>query len=335
MRVLFIGGTGNISTACTRRAIESNIELFHLNRGSQIEKTPEGVTTLRADIHNSAEVQRALQGLRFDSVVQWIAYEPEQIALDLELFRARTAQYVFISSASVYRKPLSHPVITESTPRGNPYWEYAAKKIACERVLEGAGEESGFPYTIVRPSHTYDNGWIPSPFGSRTYTVASRILAGKEIVVHGDGQSLWTLTHASDFAVGLVGLLAKPAALGETFHITSDESMTWDGIYTAIGQALGATPRMVHVTSEFIARVCPSRAGCLLGDMAYSVLFDNSKIKRHVPAFRPAIDAVRGLRESIEWLNAHPERKQIDRTAEAEQEAILSAWRKAMNAAMS
>ena len=196
---------------------------------------------------------------------------------------------MFISSASAYCKPLPHPVITESTPLGNPFWEYARNKIACERLLERAWEDSRFPYTVVRPSHTYDDGWIPTCFGSRDYTVARRMLDGKEIVVPGDGQSLWTLTHASDFARGFTGLLGNPTAIGQAFHITSDESLTWDSIHQTIGRGLGADPRIVHVPSDFVARVCPERGTSLLGDKAHSVIFDNAKIRRYVPGFLPTM----------------------------------------------
>jgi nucleoside-diphosphate-sugar epimerase len=333
MRVLFIGGTGNISAACTRRALDRSIEVFHLNRGSNPQRAPQGVTTIRADIRNAGEARRTLAGLTFDSVVQFIGYLPEQIAADIALFRGRTKQYVFISSASAYRKPLPHPVITESTPLGNPFWDYARNKIACERVLEKAGEDERFPFTVVRPSHTYDNGRIPTALGGRDYTVARRILEGKEIVVHGDGQSLWTLTHSADFARGFVGLLGNPAAVGQAFHITSDESLTWDGIHQAIGLALGAEPRIVHVTSEFITRICPERGASLLGDKAHSVIFDNAKIKRTVPEFHASVTFAEGIRWSVDWLNAHPEAKTVDPSVDAEYEMVLAAWKRALAAA--
>lgn len=332
MRVLFIGGTGNISLACTRRALEKNLEVIHLNRGTRPEKAPHGVTTLRADIRNADEVRRALGGMRFDSVIQWLGYLPEHVEADIARFRDRTAQYVFISSASAYRKPLPHPVITESTPLGNPFWEYSQNKIACERLLERAWEDSRFPYTVVRPSHTYDDGWIPTCFGSRDYTVARRILDGKEIVVPGDGQSLWTLTHASDFARGFIGLLGNPTAIGEAFHITSDEFLTWETIHQTIGLALGAGPRIVHVPSDFVARVCPERGKSLLGDKAHSAIFDNSKIKRYVPEFRATMPFAEGIRRSLAWLDAHPESKKVDAVIDGEYEKVLEAWRRAMEA---
>jgi len=334
MRVLFIGGTGNISSACTRRALEQRLEVFHLNRGSRPEKVPPGVVTLRADIRSREDTSRALVGLTFDVVVNWLGFTPDQVEADLALFRGRSAQYVFISSASVYRKPLPHPVITESTPVGNAYWEYARNKIACERVLERAWEAEAFPYTVVRPSHTYDDGWIPTCFGSRDYTAATRMLDGKAIVVHGDGQSLWTLTHASDFARGLVGLLGNPAALGQVFHITSDEILTWDAIHGAIGRALGVQPRIVHVPSEFIAAVCPERGPALLGDKTHTVIFDNAKIKRYVPGFRAEVSFVEGIRRSIAWFDGHPEAKTVDPKIDAEYDAVIAAWNRAMRSGL-
>jgi nucleoside-diphosphate-sugar epimerase len=333
MRVLFIGGTGNISSACTRRALEKNLEVIHLNRGTRPEKAPHGVTTLRADIRNADEVRRALGGMRFDSVIQWLGYLPEHVEADIARFRDRTAQYVFISSASAYRKPLAHPVITESTPLGNPFWEYSQHKISCERLLERAWEDSRFPYTVVRPSHTYDDGWIPTCFGSKDYTAARRILDGKEIVVPGDGQSLWTLTHASDFARGFIGLLGNPTAIGQAFHITSDEFLTWETIHETIGLALGARPRIVHVPSDFVARVCPERGKSLLGDKAHSAIFDNSKIKRYVPEFLATMPFAEGIRRSLAWLDAHPESKKVDAVIDGEYEKVLEAWRRAMEAA--
>jgi nucleoside-diphosphate-sugar epimerase len=332
MRVLFIGGTGNISTACTRRALEQGLEVFHLNRGSRPERVPAGVVTLQADIRDRDSVSRVLAGRSFGAVVNWLGFTPDQVEADVALFHGRTAQYVFISSASVYRKPLPHPVITESTPVGNPYWLYARNKIACEAVLERAGAADGFPCTVVRPSHTYDDGWIPSGFGSRDYTVARRMLEGRAIVVHGDGQSLWTLTHASDFARGFVGLLGNPAAVGQTFHITADESLTWDAIYGAIGAALGVEPRLVHVPSEFIAAVCPERGAALLGDKTHTVIFDNAKIKRYVPAFHATVPFIEGVRRSLAWFDRHPDAKVIDPRIEAEYETVLAAWKAAMNA---
>lgn len=343
MRVLFIGGTGNISSACADEALRRGYEVFHLNRGTHPEREKPGVRTLKADIRDTQAVKAALRGLRFDSVVQFLAFRPEHVKADIEIFDGITDQYVFISTCSAYRKPSLTPVITEDTPLENPFWEYSRLKIACERVLVGGDTSadkvrdenaalikagrSSFPYTIVRPSHTYDNGWIPGCFGSASYGLAWRMLNGLEVVVPGDGQSLWTLTHASDFAVGLVGLLGKREALGEAFHITSDEHLTWDAIHCIIGEELGVQPKIVHIPSDFIAKVLPERGAGLLGDKAVSVLFDNSKIRRFVPEFTPRISFREGIRRSLAWFDAHPELKVPDKAMNADMDTILERWR--------
>jgi len=239
MRILFTGGTGNISTACTALALKKGFEVFHLNRGNRPEREQAGVRTLKADIRDPEAVRRALGDLRFDAIIQFLAFRPEHIETDLELFKDKTDQYVFISTCSAYKKPSLTPWITEDTPLENPFWEYSRLKADCEKVLQEKAPAARLGYTIVRPSHTYDNGWIPGCFGSAGYGLAWRMLQGKEIVVPGDGQSLWTLTHASDFAVGLVGLLGKKEALGQAFHITSDERLTWDAIHWIVGKARG------------------------------------------------------------------------------------------------
>ena len=330
MKVLFIGGTGNISTACTKRALDKNIEVFHLNRGNRPEKVPFGVVSIKGDIGKPDEVRSALAGLRFDSVVQFLGFRPEQIETDIEVFSDLTRQYVFLSSASAYRKQSLHPVITESTPLENPFWEYSKLKIACEEVLVRAGRDRGFPYTIVRPSHTYDDGWIPSCFGSADFGIAWRMLEGREVIVPGDGQSLWTLTHASDFAKGLTGLLGNPAAAGEAFHITSDEIFTWDAIHIMIGAALGVRPRLVHIPSDYIARISPERAASLLGDKAVSSIFDNAKIRRFVPDFRPEVGFAEGIRRSVAWFDSRPERRIPNPAVNGEIENILGYWNRAV-----
>lgn len=348
MKVLFIGGTGNISSACTDEALGRGYEVFHLNRGTHPEREKPGVRTLKADIRDMQAVKAALSGLRFDSVVQFLAFRPEHVKADIEIFDGITDQYVLISTCSAYRKPSLTPVITEDTPLENPFWEYSRLKIACEWVLAGSGaashtgngeetarteekardevRRSSFPYTIVRPSHTYDNGWIPGCFGSASYGLAWRMLNGLEVVVPGDGQSLWTLTHASDFAVGLVGLLGKREALGQAFHITSDEHLTWDAIHSIIGEALGVQPKIVHIPSDFIAKVLPERGAGLLGDKAVSVLFDNSKIRRFVPEFAPRISFTEGIHRSLAWFDAHPDLKVPDKAMNADMDAILERW---------
>jgi len=326
MRVLFIGGTGNISAACTDEALRKGFEVFHLNRGSRPEKEKSEVRVLKADIRDSRAVKAAVGTLSFDSVVQFLAFRPEHVETDMELFSGLAGQYVLISSGSAYKKPSLTPVITEETPLENPYWEYARLKIACENVLSAKAKERSFPYTIVRPSHTYDDGWIPGCFKSGGYGLAWRIREGKEVIAPGDGQSLWTLTHASDFAVGLVGLLGNKAALSEAFHITSDEHLTWDAIHRIIGEALGFSPKIVHIPSDYIARINPERGAGLLGDKAISVLFDNSKIRRFVPEFKPRIGFAEGIGRSLAWYDAHPALKVPDPTMNDEIDAILGSW---------
>lgn len=330
MRILFVGGTGNISSACTRRALSMGFEVFHLNRGNRPDRAAPGVVTLTADIRNPETVKTALAGLRFDSVVQFLAYRPEHVRADLELFDGLAEQYVLISTCSAYRKPSLSPVITEDTPLENPFWEYSRLKIACEAVLREEGTSRSFPFTIVRPSHTYDDGWIPGVFGSSDYTIPWRMREGKAVVVPGDGQSLWTLTHASDFAVGLVGLLGNSAALSEAFHITSDERLTWDAIHAILAEALGVRAETVHIPSDYIARIRPERGAGLLGDKAVSVLFDNSKIRNLVPEFRPKVTFAEGVRRSLEWYETRPELQVPNAAVDSEIDEILGYWRKAL-----
>jgi nucleoside-diphosphate-sugar epimerase len=325
MRVLFIGGTGNISSAVTREALELGIDLYHLNRGNR--PSPEGVRVLHADISDRAAAKEALGTLEFDAVVDWIAFKPDQVERDIALFEGKTKQYVFISSASAYRKPLATPRITESTPLGNPYWDYARAKIECEDLLIHAYRTTGFPITIVRPSHTYGDGWIPTTFGSNDFTIAQRMIEGKPIVIHGDGQSLWTLTNAADFARGFVGLLGEPAAIGEAFHITSDESLTWDAIHAIIADTFNATPEVIHIPTEVIAAFFPERGPSLNGDKKWSVIFDNTKIKRIVPGFSCAVTFVEGMRRARAWYDTREDAKVVNTKINAEIDALVAFWR--------
>jgi len=265
MRVLFIGGTGFISTAVSRQAIAKGFDLYLLNRGSRLAHLP-GSHSLTADVHRPEDVRAALKNLQFDVVVDWIAYTPDDIERDLALFCGRVKQYVFISSASAYQKPPAHYLITESTPLHNPYWEYARNKIACEERLTRAYREEGFPMTIVRPSLTYDPNFPIAIGGWGCYTLADRLIKGRPIIVHGDGSSLWVVTHADDFGRGFLGLLGNERALGHAFHITSDEVLTWDQIYQTIAEALGVEAQIVHIPSDLIARVAPQLGASLLGD---------------------------------------------------------------------
>ncbi len=325
MKHLFIGGTGNISADCTREALRRGHEVWHVNRGN---RAPiDGVTTLSVDAKNADAVKAALKDETFDTVTDFIAFTAEDVERDIEVFRGRTRQFVFISSASAYHKPVRSYVITESTPLHNPYWQYSRNKIACEERLIAEYRASGFPITIVRPSHTYSDGWFPTSFGSPDYTVVARILAGKPIIVHGDGRSLWTLTHTEDFARAFVSLLGHPRAIGEAYHITSDDVLDWEEIHLTIARALGREIEIVHIPSDFIAALEPGRGAGLLGDKAFSVVFDNAKIKALVPGWNAVIPFHEGVARSLAWREQHPETKVTDQALDAEIERILAAWR--------
>lgn len=334
MKVLFIGGTGLISQAVSKLVVERGIELYLLNRGQRTEFAPDGANLITGDIRDKASVAKAIQGMDFDVVVDWIAFTPEHVQTDIELFSGHTSQYVFISSASTYQKPPTHYLITESTPLYNPYWQYSRDKIACENLLMDAYRNDGFPVTIVRPSFTYGDTMIPAALNSwnQPYSIVDRMRRGKPVIVHGDGTSLWTMTHNTDFAKGFVGLLGHAQATGHAFHITSDEVLDWNQIYRDIGYAAGVEPNLVHISSDFISAVYPKERGGLLGDKAVSGVFDNSKIKRFVPEFSANVTFRQGIKRTIQWLEARPERtavdeewnKRMDRLIDAQQAGIES-----------
>lgn len=326
MRVLFIGGTGIISSACSELAAQRGIELYLLNRGQSVRQPPKEARMLHADIRQPDSVQAALGSLSFDAVVNWVAYTPEHVQNDIKLWRGRAGQYVFISSASAYQTPPRFLPITESTPLHNPFWQYSQEKAACEALLNEAYRGEGFPATVVRPSHTYDRTLFPFHGG---FTNVARMRAGKKVVVHGDGTSLWTLTHHRDFAVGLVGLLGNPHAVGDTFHITSDEWLSWNQIYEIVADAAGVEAQLVHVPSDLIAAYDPRWGASLLGDKSHSMIFDNSKIRRLVPDFQPRIPFWQGAREIIAWYDANPARQTVDTEFDALQDRLISAIQKA------
>ena len=308
MRALIIGGTGTISTAVSHRLAELGWDLYLLNRGSKREHVPANAEVISCSIHDEEKVQELIAGKYFDTVVNFIAFHPADIERDIRLFSGNCGQYIFISSASVYQKPLSNYIVTESTPLANPYWQYSSDKIACEEILIQAYRDTGFPITIVRPSHTYGDWSVPigvhGPKGS--WSVVARIMQGKPVIVHGDGSSLWTMTHNTDFARGFTGLMGNIHAIGEAVHITSDESLTWNQIYECIGQAVGVKPVLHHMTSYDLARMQPEFYGSLLGDKAHSVVFDNSKLKRLVPGFYARVRFDQGVRRTIEYITKHP-----------------------------
>ncbi|MEO1288069.1 MAG: SDR family oxidoreductase [Chloroflexota bacterium] len=327
MKVLFIGGTGTISTAVSRLAVQRGIDLYLLNRGTS-STIIEGANTAIADINDTEAVRAVIQNHHFDAIVNWIVFTPEQLERDIALFKEYCSQYVFISSASAYQKPLNYPIITESTPLANPYWEYSRNKITCEDRLMRAYREEGFPVTIVRPSHTYDRR-IPTAVGnSGSYLLPQRMLAGKPVIVHGDGTSLWTLTHSADFAKGFVGLLGNPQAIGDAFHITSDFLLNWNQIYEQIGDALGVTPNVVHISSDFIAQHNPDVGAGLIGDKMWTVIFDNSKIKRLVPDYQATILFHIGIRDVLAWFQAEDSRMQVTPEDHAVIDNLLDAYHK-------
>jgi nucleoside-diphosphate-sugar epimerase len=310
LRALFIGGTGIISTACTREAMRQGLDVTVLNRGETAHReVPTGVEVLQADVRDEDAVRTALGSREFDVVANFLGFTPGHVQQDLDLFSGRTGQYVFISSASAYQTPPARLPVTESTPLRNPYWEYSRDKIACEDLLVREYRENAFPMTIVRPSHTYDPTLVPFDGG---WTVVERMRQGREVVVPGDGTSLWTLTHHEDFARAFVGLLGRQAALGEAFHITSDEAPTWNEIYTAVAAAAGVEPRLVHVATDAIAAADPDLGAGLLGDKSNSMVFDNSKVKALVPGWAARIPFRQGAREIVAWHDDDPARRTVD-----------------------
>lgn len=325
MKVLFIGGTGFISTAVSRMAIERGMELYLLNRGIRSTEIP-GAHQLTGDIHHPESMRNALKDHQFDVVVDWIAFTPEDIERDLQVFRGRTKQFVFISSASAYQKPVVNYIINESTPLENPFWEYSRNKIACEELLMKAYRDEDFPLTIVRPSFTY-NTYLPVAIGGfGCYTLADRMLKGKPIIVHGDGTSLWVNTHAEDFAKGFLGLLGNEKAIGQAFHITSDEVLTWNQIYQTIADVLGVEAKMIHIPTDFIIKEVPRLTGDLLGDKTWSAVFDNSRIKSFVPEFHATIPFREGMHRALEWFATDEKRKKINEQVNIEMDQIINAY---------
>jgi nucleoside-diphosphate-sugar epimerase len=325
LKVLFIGGSGVISSASTRLAVERGIDLHVLNRGeSTTHPLPDGVTVHHADVRDAESVRAVLGDTEFDAVVDWVAYTPDHVRADIELFADRTAQYVFISSASAYQTPPARMPVVESTPLRNPFWQYSRDKIACEDLLVAAYRDSGFPATIVRPSHTYDRTMLPLEGG---WTAVERMRQGKEVVVHGDGTSLWTLTHNTDFAKGFVPLLGHPRTIGDVFHITTDDTLTWDQIVDALAFAAGVDPRIVHVPSDAIAAVDPEWGAGLLGDKAHSMIFDNSKLRSVVPDFTATVPFEQGAREIVAWHDEDPARKRIDARIDALTDRLVETYR--------
>lgn len=335
MNLLFLGGTGIISTACTELARARGHRVAVLNRGRS-RPAPAGVETITADLADPAAWRAAVRDRHWDAVVDFVAFTPTDLEPRLEAFRGRTGQYVFISSASAYQKPLTHHLITESTPLVNPYWQYSRDKIACEDRLQRAMRDEGFPITIIRPSLTYGDTQVPLVLNSwtRPYTIVDRLRRGRPVIVPGDGLSLWTITHNSDFAKGLVGLLGHAGAIGQAVHITSDEVLTWNQLFTQVAEAAGVTsPPLVHIASDFITACLPEDTGTLLGDKAHSAVFDLSKLQRLVPDYVPTTRFRDGIRRTIAWFDADPARQVIDEALNARLDRLIAAYERGLAAA--
>lgn len=330
MKALFIGGTGTISSAVSSLALERGWELYLLNRGNR--QLPEGARQILADIRDEADVREKVGGMRFDVVADFIAFTPDQVERDLRLFSGLTGQYVFISSASAYQKPLSSPIITESTPVHNPFWQYSRDKIACEDLLTGLYRIEGFPVTIVRPSHTYGERSVPVALhgGKGSYQVLDRMKKGKKVIVPGDGTSLWTLTSSADFAKAFLGLMGNIHAIGQTYHITSDELLSWNQVHEIIASALGVEANLVHIPSDVLGALNPDWVGGLTGDKANSVIFDNAKIKRAVPGFIATTRFDQGVRETIRYVESHPECQTLDPEFDDWCDRVIEAWERAV-----
>ncbi|WP_416296898.1 SDR family oxidoreductase [Paenibacillus illinoisensis] len=333
MKALFIGGTGTISTAITQQLASQGCELYLINRGNRNDDLPAEVNVLQVDINDEVRVAELIADLEFDVVADFIAFVPSQLERDYRLFKDKTKQFIFISSASAYQTPLADYRITEGTPLSNPYWEYSRNKIACEDYLMKQYREHGFPVTIVRPSHTYGDLSVPlGVHGAKgSWQVLKRIREGKPVIIHGDGTSLWTITHNSDFAKGFIGLMGNIHAIGESVHITSDESVTWNQIYEIIAGVLGVKLNAVHVPSEFLA-ACSDQdlRGGLLGDKANTVVFDNSKLKRLVPEFVATTRADQGIRKTIHYMLDHPELQTEDPEFDAWCDKVVGALDEAL-----
>jgi nucleoside-diphosphate-sugar epimerase len=325
MKILFIGGTGNISTECAALLHQHGHEILVVSRGRSA--VPADYRAIQADRKDEAAMRAALKDVHPDVVVNFLGYDLPELKVDFGLFNGVVRQYVFISTTAVYAKPPPQLPLTEDSPVGNEWWDYAQKKLACEQWLRERQAEAGFPVTIVRPSHTYSKRWVPNPVSSGSYTFAARLEQGKPVFIHDDGDTPWALTAASDFAVGLAGLVGKPQAVGETFHITSDEVLTWNQIYAEIAAAVGArSPQVVKVPTDFICQVAPQLTGTLKGDKAHPGVFDNSKIKRFVPEFRCRVPFRLGVRESVRWLREHPEQQNLKPELDALIQDVIRAW---------
>ena len=332
MKVLFIGGSGTISSAVSQLAVERGIDLYLLNRGKNRQFVPRNAKVIKSDIRERKTVSKVLKLYDFDVVVNWIAFVPQHVEADIEFFKGKVGQYIFISSASAYQKPPAHWLITESTPLANPFWDYSRDKIACEERLIAEYRENGFPVTIVRPSHTYGLTSIPAAINSWTHpwTLVDRMRKGKKIIIHGDGTTLWTLTHNTDFAKGFLGLIGNIQAIGHAFHITSDEALTWNQIHTVIADAAGVKMKPVYIPSDVICKFNPDLTGSLLGDKSWCAVFDNSKIKHFTPDYSATVQFARGIEQSLQWFAQDKSRCTVDNDYNGFMDRLITAYEKVL-----
>jgi nucleoside-diphosphate-sugar epimerase len=328
MKVLFIGGTGTISSEVSKLAVQNGFELYLLNRGNRSEFAPSEARLITCDIRDEENAKNVLKNYEFDAVVNWVCYNPEQVKSDIRLFKGKTNQYIFISSATVYKRPPDHYIIDESVPLSNLHWPYANDKIACEEILMKEYKESGFPVTIVRPSYTYSKSTIPHIFNSRKYhwTIIDRIRRGRKLIVPGDGTSLQIMTHAADLAKGFVGLLGNKQAIGQSFQITSDEVLTWNNLTNIMGAAAGAEADIVHISSDFVCAFAEDRRGQILSDTSLSIVYDNSKIKSFVSSYKASIPFSEGIKQSIDWYDSHSGLRTVDEDFNRLADKIISAY---------
>jgi nucleoside-diphosphate-sugar epimerase len=328
MKVLFIGGTGTISREVSKLAVQNGFELYILNRGNRNEFVPPEAKLIACDIRDEQQASTILNNYQFDVVVNWVCYNAEQAEADVRLFKGKTCQYIFISSATVYKRPPDHYIVDESVSLSNPHWPYANDKIASEEIFMKEYRESGFPVTIVRPSYSYSKTTIPHIFNSRTYhwTLIDRIRKGKKIIVPGDGTSLQIMTHAADLAKGFVGLIGNKQAIGQSFQITSDEVQTWNKLTNIMGYAAGVEPDIVHISSDFVCAFAEDRRGQILSDTSLSIVYDNSKIKSFVSGYKASIPFEEGIKQSIDWYDSHPELRNIDEDFNMLTDKIISAY---------
>ncbi|HVU17192.1 MAG TPA: SDR family oxidoreductase [Candidatus Didemnitutus sp.] len=334
MRILFIGGTGIISTACRELAVARGHEVTVLNRG--LREKPAGVELIQADIKDEAAVARALGDRKWDVVANFLAFGPDDVARDIARFAGRVGQYFFISSASAYQRPVGHYLITESTPLANPFWNYSRAKIAAEEKALEAYRAGGFPVVIIRPSLTYGETQIPLVGNNwaKSYTVVDRMRRGLPVIIPGDGSSLWTITHNTDFARGLLGLFGNRQSIGHAFHITSDEVLTWNQYFAAVATAAGVeSPRFVHIASDYLITAAPEMTGTLLGDKAVSVVLDNAKIRRFVPDFRCEVPFRTGIARTLAWFDADASRRLVDAATMDLHDRIVAAYDVGLDAA--